>query len=47
MGNDGKINFKDTYYPELSDCVDDLAKMLGKFGPNGLTKTMIKLNGWK
>lgn len=47
MGNDGKISFKDTYYPELSDCVYDLVGMLGKLGPSGLTKTMIKGNGWK
>ena len=35
MGSDGKISFKDVYYPELSDCVNDLIEHIKeKFNPS-------------
>ena len=41
------LSFKDVYYPELQDCVDDVVTLLGKTGPNGITKQKMKENGYK
>lgn len=46
MLGDG-LSFKDVYYPELQDCLDDVVTLLGKTGPNGITKQKMKENGYK
>ena len=47
MGSDGKISFKDVYYPELSDCVNDLIEHIKEKVPGGLTRAMIERNGYR
>ena len=39
--------FKDTYYPELIDCLGELKEFIRKKAPGGLTETLIKKNGYK
>ena len=39
--------FKDIYYPELIDCLEELKEFIRKKAPGGLTGTMIKKNGYK
>jgi len=39
--------FKDVYYPELTDCVDELTEFIKKKVPGGLTRVMIERNGYK
>jgi NAD-dependent DNA ligase len=45
LGNGG--SFKDVYYPDLIDCVDELTEFIKKKVPGGLTRVMIERNGYK
>ena len=45
LGNGG--SFKDIYYPDLIDCLDELKEFIRKKAPGGLTETLIKRNGYK
>lgn len=41
------LSFKDVYYPDLIDCVDELTEFIKKKVPGGLTRVMIERNGYK
>ena len=41
------ISFKDTYYPDLIDCMGELEEFIKKKAPGGLTRVMIEREGFK